>query len=122
MTRTIQVKGYTRKTRSGKTIKVKGYSRKCTMKEKSAIQEAKPTNAPGAEFVEKKKERSSVEKWGGPAPKWTAEDYQIAKEISNMSAGGARVYLQKRKAQMAAEKAKNKPKTTFLEKLFGKRK
>ena len=59
---TIQVKSYTRKTKSGKSYTVKGYTRKHTPKgmkgkpvEASSANPNKP--APGAEFEQKKQQR-----------------------------------------------------------------
>lgn len=122
MTRTIQVKGYTRKSRKGKSIQVKGYTRKYTPRNKTM--EATKVE-PGDELLKKKvdavnpeppKKSKPKDDWG-PTPKWTAEDYQIQKETAGMSLWQMQQYMKKRK-QMQAQQKPQQPKRSFLSKLF----
>ena len=94
--RTIQIKGYTRRGKNGKTVKVKGYTRTYTPKNRPTMDNTK--KAPGQEYLNKKSEPKETResKWGGPAPKWTADDYQVMKETQGMSLSQMKQYMKNR--------------------------
>lgn len=114
--RTIQIKGYTRRGKNGKTIKVKGYTRKYTPKNHPTMDNSK--KAPGQEFLNKKtKPKETAESKWGPSPKWSAEDYEVMKETAGMSLAQMKQYMKKRE-QTKKLQAVEKQNTSFLSKLF----